>query len=132
MAAKSGVLALLPGREAKLHVSFYTDDAVIFANPVRDEIDFLLNFLNSFGDSMGLCVNPSKSSVAHIRCDAIEVLRNSHGQRDGFPLNYLGLPITIKGIRHVHLQFILYRISELAWLAGEEGCWCRVLVRNGA
>lgn len=45
-----GILAPLPGREIKLLVSLYADDAVIFSNPDGGEIDKLLEILKCFGD----------------------------------------------------------------------------------
>ena len=67
------LLAPLPGRELKLRVSLYADDAVIFAKPIQQEIDALLDILRSFGESMGLHINPAKSSALSIRCDNVDL-----------------------------------------------------------
>lgn len=62
----SGILAPLPGRETKLCVSLYADDAVIFANHDRQEIDTLLDTLNQLSEASNLCINPQKTLAAPI------------------------------------------------------------------
>ena len=135
-AMELGELDSLPGRDLSLQVSLYADDAIIFANPVKEEIDMLMNIIHNFGHASGLKVNMLKSSVTAIRCDHIDlqqVLQNFGGQQDHFPLRYLGLPVTISRLRIVHLQFVLDRIR--ARLAGWKGrllsiAGRRVLVRS--
>lgn len=91
--------------------------------------------LKFFGEATGLKINPDKLSVAAIRCDDVNlshVLHNFGGEIVGFPMKYLGLPITLSRLRLVHLQFILDRIR--ACLAGWKGhllfvAGRRVLVR---
>lgn len=117
----------LPDRCVKMRISLYADDAVLFANPIKQEINTLMDILQRLGQASGLQINPAKSSVTAIRG---EVLQNFGGQIVGFPLKYLGLPITISRLRMVHLQFILDRIKagllvgrdvSCPWPAGE--CW---------
>uniref|UniRef100_A0A8I6YX69 Reverse transcriptase domain-containing protein n=1 Tax=Hordeum vulgare subsp. vulgare TaxID=112509 RepID=A0A8I6YX69_HORVV len=130
------ILAPLPGRDITLRVSLYADDAVIFANPDKGEIDALLQVLRDFGHATGLHVNPAKSTVSAIRCNDInlsDVLANFGGQSVGFPVRYLGLPLTITRPRLVHILYILDRIR--ARLAGWKGklmsiAGRRVLVRS--
>ena len=105
-----------------MRVSLYADDVVIFANPTREEVQALLQILHSFVDATGLRLNQEKSSVAPIRCEGInlsEVLQDFRGKTVNFPMTYLGLPISSRRIRLVHLQFILDRIR--ARLAGWKG-----------
>lgn len=118
-AADEGILAPLPGRELKLRTSLYADDAVIFANPVREELDKLFQIITSFGEASGLHLNISKCTITPIRCDHInlqEVLHAFGGQIVAFPIRYLGLPISLGRAKMVHFQFILNRIR--ARLAG--------------
>lgn len=118
-----------------MRVSLYADDAVIFANPVKDKVDTLMEILQLFGDATGLKLNQEKCTVAPIRCSDInltDVLQNFRGTTVGFPMTYLGLPISTVRLRVVHLQFILDRIR--ARLAGWKGrlmnlAGHRVLVR---
>lgn len=112
----------LPGREVKLRVSLYEDDTVIFANPIKEEINNLLQILELFGNATGLRVNVCKSHAVPIRCDGIDlaqVLQNFGGQTACFPITYLDLPISIARARLVQMQFILDRIR--ARLAGWKG-----------
>lgn len=134
-AAMDGIIAPLPGRDIKLRVSLYADDAVIFANPNKEEIDKLLQLLELFGGASGLHLNQAKSSVTPIRCEEVDlehILQNFGGQIKPFPITYLGLPVTLGRLRLVHLQFVLDRIR--ARLAGWKGkllsiAGRRVLVR---
>lgn len=112
----------LPNGAARLRVSLYADDAIIFANPSREEVDILLEILKLFGDTTELCINQQKCSAIPIRCadvDLDHVLQNFGGGRAGFPFRYLGLPVSTTRTRLVHLQFILDRIQ--ARLAGWKG-----------
>lgn len=121
-AAENDILAPLPGRELKLRISLYADDAVIFANPDREEVDKLLEIITLFGDASGLHLNINKTTVMPIRCTDInihEVLQNFGGQITDFPIKYLRLPVSLGRARLVHFQFILDRIR--ARLVGWKG-----------
>uniref|UniRef100_A0A8R7U7V2 Reverse transcriptase domain-containing protein n=1 Tax=Triticum urartu TaxID=4572 RepID=A0A8R7U7V2_TRIUA len=134
-ATRSGTLSPIPGSAARMRTSLYADDAVIFANPSRLEVDSLLQILASCGDATGLRVNLAKSSAVPISCHDIDhdhVLQGFGGATVSFPVKYLGLPLTTGRTRLVHLQFILDRIR--ARLAGWKGrllllAGRRVLVR---
>ena len=68
LATQEGVLSPLRGRFAKIRLSLYADDAVIFLNPVREEVSALLNILTHFGAATGLRLNWTKCLVAPTRC----------------------------------------------------------------
>lgn len=57
-AADLNIIAPLPGRDISMRISLYADDAVIFANPIKEEIDTLMEILHDFGEASGLRVNP--------------------------------------------------------------------------
>ena len=40
-----------------LRISLYGDDTVIFANPIKEEVDNMLDLLISFGQATGLKLN---------------------------------------------------------------------------
>lgn len=128
-------ITLMPGREIKFRVSLYANDAIIFANPSREEIDYLMDMLESFGDATGLKINNAKSTATPTCCHDIDlstVLQSFGGPIAQFPIRYLGLPLTTGRLRLVHLQFILDRMR--ARLAGWKGKMLsmagrRVLVR---
>lgn len=89
-AAELNILAPLPGRELKLRISLYADDVIIFANPIKDEVDKLLKIISMFGDASGLRLNIDKSTVTPIRCDDInlqEVLKALEVRQQSSPSN---------------------------------------------
>jgi hypothetical protein len=119
-----GVLSPLPLREAKLRASLYADDAIVFMNPIKDELQSLLRILKAFGEATGLRINIDKCSISSIRCDDIdldEVLAPFNGERVQLPIKYLGLPLFLGRLRFSHLQQILDRAR--AKLAGWRGKW---------
>jgi ketosteroid isomerase-like protein len=87
IATEDGFLSPLKGRQAKLRLSLYADDAVIFTNPKREDITCIMQIMEAFDDATGLRINMSKSTVATIRCTGIdldEVLRDFSGVRVNF------------------------------------------------
>jgi hypothetical protein len=100
----------------------YADDAAVFLNPGRQEVDLVMAIKQHFGEAMGLCINVSKSSVAPIRCTGIDldsVLQNISGGRVPFPITYLGLSVTLGRLRMAHLQPVLDKATTK--LAGWQG-----------
>lgn len=109
IATEEGRLSPLKGRQAKLRLALYADDAVIFTNPSKEDVKCIMDIMAAFGDATGLRINMSKSTVALIQCAGIdmdEVLADFAGARVHFPITYLGLPITLTRTRMVHLQYI--------------------------
>lgn len=137
-AIRTSRLSTMPGVSARMRTNLYINVAVIFINPVREEMDMLLDLLERFGDATGLRVNLAKSSAIPIRCNDIDlcnILQNFGGRTAALPTTYLGLHISIRRLRLVHLQFILDRIrARLAsWkcrlmpMAGRRVLVCHVL-----
>lgn len=115
LATKDGFLKPLKGRQARLRLSLYADDAVIFTNPKREDVSCIMQIMQAFGDATGLRINMAKSTVALIRCtglDKDEVLMDFSGARASFPIKYLGLPLTLGRTRLVHLQYIQDRAKS--------------------
>lgn len=107
LATEEGVLSPLRGRHARLRLSLYADDAVIFLNPVQAEVEALFHILDNFGWATGLQLNLTKCTVAPIRCSALnldQILQGFAGQRVAFPITYLGLPLTLGRLRIIHVQ----------------------------
>lgn len=122
MAKDQGILSPISNRVAKFRTSLYADDAAIFLNPSRADVDSLITLLENFGRATGLQVNLSKSSMVPIRCENIDlqdVLNNFNGKRTGFPITYLGLPLTIGRIKRAHLQPVMDKLHSR--LAGWKG-----------
>ena len=122
LATLEGDLSELRGRHAKIRLSLYADDAALFLNPHKEEVDLVLQIMKKFGDATGLKINIQKSSVAAIRCADLNlenILSSFTGQQVTFPLTYLGLPLTLGRLKLVHLQPTLDRVK--AKLAGWQG-----------
>jgi hypothetical protein len=122
IATEDGILSPLRGRYAKLRLSLYADDTVIFLNPVQGEVAALFNILEQFENASGLKLNLAKCLVAPIRCLGLEldhILQPSADQRVSFPIKYLGLPLTLGRLRLVHIQNIIDKTRTK--LAGRQG-----------
>jgi hypothetical protein len=81
-----------------------------------------MEIMSAFGEATGLKINMQKSVVAMIRCASIdmdEVLQDFPRPRVNFPMQYLGLPLTLGRLRMVHLQYIQDRAK--AKVAGWQG-----------
>lgn len=84
IATEDGMLTPLKGCQARLRLSLYADDVVIFTNPKREDISCIMQ---AFGDAIGLRINMTKSIVAPIRCmglDMDDVLTDFSGARVSF------------------------------------------------
>jgi hypothetical protein len=51
----------------KLRTSLYADDATVFLNPVKEEVQVVADILHMFGQASGLFINISKCAVFPIR-----------------------------------------------------------------
>ena len=113
IAAAEGYLSPLGGRVTKLRASLYADDAAVFLNPVKEEVQVVADILQMFGEASGLLVNLSKCAAFPIRCQDInmtEVLESFPCPVSEFPCSYLGLPLHIRPLRRVDFQPIIDKI----------------------
>jgi hypothetical protein len=95
---------------------------VVFLNPIKEDVDTLINIMQRFGEATELRININKSTVAPIRCVGIDLqplLQSFSGERVSYPINYLGLLNTLNRLKLVHLQPILDRASSK--LSGWQG-----------
>jgi hypothetical protein len=58
---------------ARLRLSLYGDDAAVFINPVKEEVEMLMTIMKHFRDATGLCINIAKSTVVPIRCSNVDL-----------------------------------------------------------
>jgi hypothetical protein len=127
--ATEGLLTPLWDRVTRVRFSLYVDDAALFVNPSKQDVDNTVAIMTRFGKATGLRMNMNKSAVLPIRCGQLnieEVLQNFAGERASFPMNYLGLPATIARLRITHLQPCLDRAAGK--LSGWQG---RLLNQTG-
>jgi hypothetical protein len=102
LATDHGLLHRLHGHGNVVRTSLYTDEAVVFVTPIKEDIMNLASIHQNFGKVTGLCTNFQKSSVVLIRCDLInlnDVLEGIPASRASFPLKYLGLPLSVRCLR---------------------------------
>jgi hypothetical protein len=70
---QDGLSTPLRDRAAKLRLLLYADNAVIFINPVKEDLGMIMALMLRFDDATGLRINISKSSVAPIRCSQVNL-----------------------------------------------------------
>ncbi|CAM0949967.1 unnamed protein product [Alopecurus aequalis] len=122
-----GILAPLCDQTLRHRTSIYADDVMIFVNPSVPDVMAPIKILKLFGDSTGLHTNLQKSKVLPIRCDDIDInpfLQIMGCHRDAFPCTYLGMPLSDKKLRKVHLPDIIDKLAKKA--AGWKGRWISI------
>jgi hypothetical protein len=81
-ATEEGLLSPLWDIAAHIWLSLYADDATVFSNPVRNEVDLIMAVMQRFGEATSLCINMNESTATPIRCSGIDldsVLQNFSG-----------------------------------------------------
>lgn len=85
----------------------YTNDATVFINPKKDDVDAFAGLCECFGQATGLCTNIQKSQVKPIRCAGIDLddlLESTPTTRASFPMKYLGLSLAMTRLHKADLQ----------------------------
>ena len=129
LATQHGILTPLTLTTTKLRTSLYADDAAIFLNPNRQDLQAMKDILKMFGEVTGLVTNLEKSSIHPIRCESIDldhVLQPFSGSRGIFPCRYLGLQLHTRPLQKIHVQPLIEKIGQR--LPGWKG---RLLNRAG-
>jgi hypothetical protein len=117
LATSEGLLSPINSRMAKLRTSMYADDAVVFVNLIKEEVQVVVGILQIFGNASGLITNMGKSAVYPIRCEDVnleEVMEGFQCPIKSFPCNYLGLPLHFRQLHKVEIQSLIDKISN--WL----------------
>jgi len=115
LTTQNGILTPLPLATTKLCTSLYADDAAIFLNPNREELQAVKNMLQMFGEVPGLVTNLEKSSIHPIHCENIDldhVLEPSPGACNTFLCRYLGLQLHTCSLQKVHVQPLIEKIGN--------------------
>jgi hypothetical protein len=113
-ATQHGVLSNLPLAAARWRTCMYADDAAIFINPLKEDLEAITTILQEFGKVSGLHINMQKSSVHPIRCHGIDlnhVLASFKGTRESFPCRYLGPQLHTRSLQKVLVQPLIERIG---------------------
>ena len=114
-ATEQGKLHPLDGNAMVIRASLYADDAAVFLAPIKSEVNFFAETLACFGEVTVLITNCSKSMVAPIRCDHLDlddILHSFSANRSTFPMKYLGLPLSVKRLNRIHFQPLEDKIAS--------------------
>jgi hypothetical protein len=105
-AAEAGLLQPLSSRSIQHRVSLYADDVILFLRPSESDIALTLRILHLFKNVAGLKTNIQKSSVVPIQCGDDDIA-SMHillpCRMENFPINYLGIPLSIYKLKKVQL-----------------------------
>jgi hypothetical protein len=115
VATAAGLLSPIANRNTNLRVSLYADDAAIFLNPCKQDVQVVADLLDLFGKASGLITNRSKCVVYPIQCEGInlqEVMEGFACPILSFPCTYLGLPLHVKQLRRVDIQPLIDKMAN--------------------
>jgi hypothetical protein len=89
---------------------------ILFLRPLESDIALTLRILHLFKNVVGLKTNIQKSSVVPIQCGDDEIA-SMHSllpcRMENFPINYLGLPLSIYKLKRVQLHPLIVRLADL-------------------
>jgi hypothetical protein len=107
LATQHNLLHKIRGRRPVMRTSLYVDDAAIFMEPLKEDIQNLSSILDHFGEVSGLVTNFQKSMVIPIRCHEVYLDDELEGLpvvRGSFLFKYLGLPPSVWQLKRKDLQ----------------------------
>jgi hypothetical protein len=114
-AEEQGLLSEFSQHPGRLRASFYADDAALFLNPVKEEVQTIFQTLDFFGQTSGLKINCSKCTFYPIKCDSLDLaeLTDGHGYSLGsLPCTYLGLPLHFRNPRRIDYQVYIDKVAS--------------------
>jgi hypothetical protein len=115
LATETGLLSPISNRFSKLCCSLYADDAALFINPTKEDLETVAEILDLFGKASGLVTNRLKSAAYPIRCEGLdldEILEGFSCPVQTFPCTYLGLPLHYKQLRRVNFQPLIDKMAN--------------------
>jgi hypothetical protein len=115
LATANGDLHRLRGRGPSIRTSLYADDATIFIAPFKEDFVALAHILEGFGEVTGLVTNMHKSIAVPIRCSALDlddIMQGFPIRRTNFPIKYLGLHLSTRGLKGVDVQPLVDKVAS--------------------
>lgn len=88
---------------------------VLIIKPTVEEANAAVQLLRVFGDASGLHCNLAKSSVSPIRCEGIDmqpILEALGCPIQSFPIQYLGLPLSLFRLSKTDLQPLVDKVAS--------------------
>jgi hypothetical protein len=89
---------------------------VLLLQPSESDISLTMRILHLFGNDAGLKTNIQKSNVVPIQCGDEEIASLNSllpCRVENFPINYLGLPLSIHKLKKAQLQPLIDRLADL-------------------
>ncbi|XP_073355308.1 uncharacterized protein [Aegilops tauschii subsp. strangulata] len=114
-AVQSGILKPLTRGHAPSSVSLFADDVIIFCHPDRAELATINSLLDRFGTASGLRTNFAKCLAAPIQCPgdtASTVSATLACPVVPFPIQYLGLPLSLRKVPTSHLLPLIEKLAR--------------------
>ena len=114
LATRDGDLTPFTRSSAKLRLTLYADDAAIFLNPTKEDVQETMHILSCFGTASGLLTNINKSAVYPICCDSLnlgDIVESFQCPIKTFPCTYLGLPLHTRALRRMDVQPLLDKVA---------------------
>jgi len=102
-ADRRAALSPLPGQVVVHRASLYADDLVVLLSPRTADLQCLAEILQLFTGASGLVTNMEKCVAMPIRCDdgmIADVQLVFPGVVAPFPCKYLGIPLSLRRLRH--------------------------------
>ncbi|XP_050238425.1 uncharacterized protein LOC126687917 [Mercurialis annua] len=102
-------------KKLKINHLMFADDLLLFCHGDIKSVQFLSDSLNSFKNTSGLSVNPSKSQIffCNINSELKNRILNMLGFIEGeLPLRYLGIPLITSRLSHQDCKGIIEKITK--------------------
>jgi hypothetical protein len=115
LATVEQLLTPINNRAAKLRMSMYADDAAIFLNPIKEDLQVVSEILDIFGKASGLVINRGKCAAYPVRCDELdfsEVMEGFNCPIKAFPCCYLGLPLHYRALTRVDVPPVFDKLAS--------------------
>ena len=109
------LLQRLPVRSIPHRASLYADDLIMFISPEESDINLIKEILGLFEGASGLACNMSKCQIVPIRCQQqhIDLAQACFPCIiSGFPLKYLGIPLSPHKLPKSALQPMLDKMAD--------------------
>jgi hypothetical protein len=118
-----GVLEPLGARCIQERIFLYADDVILFTSPNQQSLVATQSILEMFALASGLHINQKKCTITPICCGLSEtaiLMQYLHGNLQHFPINYLGVPLSVKKLKKSELQPLVDKIVTglPSWKAG--------------
>ena len=114
LAEECGLFESLERVGIRHRLSLFADDVVLLIKPIPEEAEAALQLLRVFGEASGLRCNLAKSSASPIRCEGLDLRQVTtilSCPIKPFPIQYLGLPLSLVRLSKTDLQPLVDKIA---------------------